>query len=29
MAARYCSDPNTIILCVIPANDDLSNSDGL
>lgn len=29
MAARYCSDERTIILCVIPANQDMSNSDGL
>jgi replication fork clamp-binding protein CrfC len=29
MAKRYCSDPKTIILCVIPANQDLSTSDGL
>lgn len=29
MASRYCSDPLTIILCVIPANDDIGNSDGL
>lgn len=25
----YCKDPKTIILCVIPANQDLSLSDGL
>ena len=25
----YCKDPKTIILCVIPANQDLSTSDGL
>jgi dynamin 1-like protein len=29
MAARYCKDPRTIILCVIPANQDISTSDGL
>lgn len=29
MAKRYCKDPSTIILCVIPANQDLSTSDGL
>lgn len=29
MAKRYCTDPSTIILCVIPANQDLSTSDGL
>ncbi len=29
MAARYCLDPRTIILCVIPANQDISTSDGL
>lgn len=29
MAKRYCIDPKTIILCVIPANQDLSTSDGL
>lgn len=29
MARRYCEDPKTIILCVIPANQDLSTSDGL
>lgn len=29
MAMRYCGDPKTIILCVIPANQDLSTSDGL
>lgn len=29
MAKRYCEDPATIILCVIPANQDLSTSDGL
>jgi len=29
MASRYCSDKRTIILCVIPANMDMSTSDGL
>jgi len=29
MAATYCKDPRTIILCVIPANQDMSTSDGL
>lgn len=29
MAKKYCIDPQTIILCVIPANQDLSTSDGL
>ena len=29
MAAKYCSDPNTVILCVVPANQDLSTSDAL
>jgi hypothetical protein len=29
MAKRYCIDHKTIILCVIPANQDLSTSDGL
>jgi len=29
MAAYYCKDPRTIILCVIPANADISTSDGL
>lgn len=29
MAKRYCNDPRTIILCVIPANADLSTSDAL
>ena len=29
MALRYVSDPRTIILCVIPANADISTSDGL
>ena len=29
MCTRYCSDPRTIILCVVSANADLSTSDGL
>ena len=29
MANRYVSDPRTIILCVIPANADMTTSDGL
>lgn len=29
MSARYCGDPRTIILCVIPANADMSTSDSL
>jgi len=29
MAKRYCTDPRTVILCVIPANADISTSDGL
>eukprot|EP01015_Nassula_variabilis_P025044 TRINITY_DN483_c0_g2_i2.p1 TRINITY_DN483_c0_g2~~TRINITY_DN483_c0_g2_i2.p1 ORF type:complete len:647 (+),score=143.12 TRINITY_DN483_c0_g2_i2:65-2005(+) len=29
MASRYCRDPRTIILCVIPANSDISTSDAL
>ena len=29
MAKFYCADPKTIILCVIPANQDMSTSDGL
>ena len=29
MAARYCEDPLTIILCVIAANSDIATSDGL
>ena len=29
MAFKYCSDPRTIILCVIPANIDLSTSEAL
>jgi len=29
MAYKYISDPRTIILCVIPANTDISTSEGL
>jgi dynamin 1-like protein len=29
MCARYMLDPRTIILCVIPANIDMTTSDGL
>ena len=29
MATHYCKDPKTIILCVIPANQDLSTQDSL
>lgn len=29
MATRYCADPRTIILCVVPANADISTSDAL
>ena len=29
MASRYVSDSRTIILCVLPANADMSTSDGL
>ena len=29
MALRYVKDPRTIILCVIPANQDMTTSDGL
>lgn len=29
LVEKYCSDPNTLILCVIPANIDLSTSDAL
>ena len=29
MAHRYVSDPRTIILCVVPANADMTTSDGL
>ena len=29
MASRYVSDSRTIILCVLPANADMTTSDGL
>ena len=29
MCIHYCKDPNTIILCVIPANQDLSTQDSI
>lgn len=29
MAHRYVNDPRTIILCVLPANADMTTSDGL
>lgn len=29
MAHWYVSDPRTIILCVVPANADMTTSDGL
>jgi len=29
MALHYVKDERTIILCVIPANADISTSDGL
>lgn len=29
MVKKYCDNPNTLILCVIPANIDLSNSEAL
>ena len=29
MAIRYIKDERTIILCVTPANTDLTTSDGL
>lgn len=29
MAKRYCTEDRTIILCVIPANADMSTSQGL
>ena len=29
MAASYCGAPRTIILCVLPANADMTTSDGL
>jgi len=29
MCRRYAKDPRTIILCVIPANQDMSTSDAI
>lgn len=29
MVTNYCKDPKTVILCVIPANNDMSNSEAL
>mmetsp|Transcript_5292 Transcript_5292/g.3044 ORF Transcript_5292/g.3044 Transcript_5292/m.3044 type:complete len:81 (+) Transcript_5292:494-736(+) len=29
MAKRYAEDPRTVILCVIPANSDISTSEAL
>jgi dynamin 1-like protein len=29
MCHRYVGDPRTIILCVVPANADMTTSDGL
>jgi dynamin 1-like protein len=29
MAKRYVTDPRTLILCVLPANQDITTSDGL
>lgn len=29
MAERYCADTRTIILCVVPANADMTTSEGL
>lgn len=29
MVTRYCKDERTIILCVIPANADMSTSESL
>jgi len=29
MAYHYVKDDRTIILCVVPANADITNSDGL
>jgi dynamin 1-like protein len=29
MAQRYVGDSRTIILCVLPANADMTTSDGL
>lgn len=29
MVERYCRDPRTIILCVCPANADMTTSEGI
>ena len=29
MVERYCRDPRTIILCVVPANADMTTSEGI
>lgn len=29
LVRKYCENPDTLILCVIPANNDLANSDAL
>ena len=29
MAKKYCEDPKTVMLCVVPANQDITNSDAL
>lgn len=29
MVTKYCKDPRTIILCVIPANADMTTQEGL
>ena len=29
MACSYCEDERTVILCVMPANKDLTTSDAL
>lgn len=29
LVAKYCSDPNTLILCVVPANIDIATSEAL
>ena len=29
MVRHYCASPDTLILCVVPANIDLANSDAL
>lgn len=29
MVKKYCQNPDTLILCVIPANIDLANSEAL